>query len=224
MLEDIKNLINNLDYTFKDPKLLSMALTHRSAEGQNNERLEFLGDAVLSCIIAEVLYAKHPNAAEGELSRMRSSLVNGEMLAGMARSLHFSPCLKLGVGEIKSGGRKRSSILADAFEAVIGAIYLDGGMDSCRNAVLTWYGDRFEDLSLFKPIKDSKSLLQEWLQARRLPLPDYQVKVSGAAHIQRFYVVCTVNGLDHSAEGVSTSRRKAEQLAAANFLEQLHDD
>lgn len=215
----LKQLSLRLGYVFKNMELLQKALTHRSIPGKNNERLEFLGDAVLSFIIASVLFERHPNAREGELSRMRSILVNGEILARFAKELNISPHLRLGMGEMKSGGRHRHSILADALEAIIGAIYMDGGIEECRRCVMNWYGTQFEDLSELEAKKDPKSALQEWLQAKKLPLPDYKVKVSGAPHEQIFHVTCAVTGLSYVTEGVSTSRRRAEQQAAELFLE-----
>ena len=210
----LEKLEERLDYQFTDKALLARALTHRSLAGvENNERLEFLGDAVLSHIIAEALFQRHPQAAEGELSRMRSVLVRGDRLAEMARSLELGNYLKLGVGEKKSGGRGRCSILADAFEALVGALYLDAGIGMCREVVLSIYGEEIDTLLQATSMKDAKSTLQEWLQAHKLPLPTYEVTVSGEAHAQTFDVVCRVEGLRYEARGTSTSRRRAEQAA-----------
>jgi ribonuclease-3 len=223
-IEQCNQLSSRIGYSFKNAELLKRALTHRSIPGKNNERLEFLGDAVLSFIISTELHQRHPRAREGELSRMRSALVNGEILAEFARDLEVGTYLRLGVGELKSGGQNRDSILADALEAIIGAIFLDGGIEICRSSVLNWYDERFEDLSALKPKKDAKSLLQEWLQARKFPLPHYEATTTGAAHAQTFYVTCQIEGLPHQTKGASTSRRKAEQEAAANYLELIKNE
>lgn len=220
MLESVDKQIG---YRFHNVGLLQRALTHRSVCGHNNERLEFLGDSILSVVISAELFQRHPGAREGELSRMRSFLVSGEMLATLAKDLLIGEHLILGVGESRSGGQYRESILADALEAIIGAIFLDGGFDVARERVLAWYGQRFDDLSQITPQKDAKSRLQEWLQAHKYPLPKYSVKISGKAHAQTFVVCCQVQGLTHVAEGISSSRRRAEQLAAANYLELLDD-
>lgn len=222
-MENVEELTQLLGYYFQDDALLRQALTHRSIHNCNNERLEFLGDAVIGFVIASELYQRYPDMREGDLSRIRSSLVNRETLAKMAKELQIGPYLILGSGELKSGGQKRQSILADAVEALIGAIYLDGGFKVCQEVVLQWYDQCFEDLSQLTPQKDAKSQLQEWLQAHKLPLPDYEAKVTGAAHSQTFHVTCRVEGLDHITEGTSTSRRKAEQQAAKRFLEKLYD-
>lgn len=220
---DLTPLMQTLGYQFKNIDLLRQALRHRSVGNENNERLEFLGDAVLSYIIANEVYLRQPKATEGKLSRMRSALVNGEVIAEMAKDLTINDYLELGAGELKSGGRERESILADAFEAVIGAMYLDGGVVQVQQCVLQWYGERFSDLSKFKPSKDPKSALQEWLQARKLPLPTYEAKTTGAAHAQTFHVSCIVEGFDLVTKGQSTSRRKAEQIAAAKFMDAIDE-
>lgn len=221
MNDVLKELSKRIGYEFKDYDLLKRALTHRSIPGKNNERLEFLGDAVLGCIMATELFKRHPHAREGDLSRMRARLIMGEMLAHLAKDLHLGVHIRLGAGELRSGGQTRISILADALEAVIGAIYLDGGLDACRHCVLQWYGGRFDDLSGLTPEKDSKSKLQEWLQAHKYPLPIYEVKTTGAAHAQTFYVKCCVEGLPYVTEGESNSRRRAEQIAAKKYLNLL---
>jgi len=219
----LAQLMARLGYQFKKEELLKSALTHRSAGSGNNERLEFLGDAILGFIITSELYQRHPNAPEGDLSRLRAFLVNGEILASMATDLGVSEGLCLGLGEKKSGGKKRRSILADALEAIVGAIFIDGGMSVCRQCVLDWYGERVDDLAKLTPVKDAKSRLQEWLQGRRLPLPNYKVAISGEAHAQTFTVTCCVEGLPYSTTGVGESRRKAEQVAAERFLEKLDE-
>lgn len=217
----MKDLQKKLNYHFRDESLLDRALRHRSSGTPNNERLEFLGDSVLGFIIAEELYKRHEDALEGDLSRMRSSLVNGQILASLAKQLNLPPHLNLGVGEEKTGGRERESILADAVEAIIAAIYLDGGMDAARTCVLRWYGDLVADLASLTPQKDAKTQLQEWTQAHKYPLPVYQAHTSGKSHKQEFTVSCLIEGLPHKTLGKSSSRRKAEQIAAEKYLEQL---
>lgn len=214
-----------LGYSFRDPALLELALTHRSASGgRNNERLEFLGDAVLGLLVAEQLYARFPKEDEGRLTRLRAALVKETTLAQVARELKLGDQLKLGPGELKSGGYRRDSILADAVEALLAAIYLDAhhDLEPCRQAVLRWYGGRFEHAaSLVHQLKDPKSRLQEWLQARRLSLPQYEVvAVTGEAHEQVFTVQCQVEGQAVTV-GRGASRRIAEQEAAAQVLSQL---
>lgn len=222
-MDKLDHLMTRLGYQFKQQQLLQNALTHRSVGSDNNERLEFLGDAILSFIISSELYQRHPNASEGDLSRLRASLVNGEILASMATNLGVSDGLRLGLGEKKSGGQKRSSILAGTLEAIMGAIFIDGGMDAVCMCVLEWYGERVDDLSKLTPVKDAKSQLQEWLQGRKLSLPIYKVSTFGKAHMQTFTVTCRVEGLPYVTKGVGKSRRKAEQIAAERFLERLDE-
>jgi len=210
-----------LDYRFREPTLLDMALTHRSAGGFNNERLEFLGDAVLSVVIAEWLYQTRPRASEGELSRLRASLVNREALAAIARSLHLGDVLHLGSGELKSGGFRRDSILADALEAVFGAVYLDGGFEACRQVIRSLYESRMAELPSASTLKDPKTRLQEYLQARQQALPLYKLlEITGEAHAQRFTVECVV-GEQHRTMATASSRRRAEQEAARRVLERI---
>ena len=210
-----------LAYEFREPALLDMALTHRSAGGFNNERLEFLGDAVLSLVIAEWLYQTRPRASEGELSRLRASLVNQESLASIARSLQLGDALNLGSGELKSGGFRRDSILADALEAVFGAVYLDGGFVVCCRVIRGLYESRMSGLPTAADLKDPKTRLQEYLQARQQALPAYNLlEVSGEAHAQRFTVECVV-GDQHRGVATANSRRKAEQEAARLVLERV---
>lgn len=214
--------MRKLGYTFTDPSLSELALTHRSCGKRNNERLEFLGDSILNFVIAEALYARFPNAKEGELSRLRAGQVKGETLAEIARELGFGDYLRLGSGELKSGGFRRDSILADSVEAVIGAIYLDSDMDTARGFVLKWYQARLDNIRLDKSQKDSKTRLQEFLQSRREPLPQYElVKVEGEAHDQTFYILCHVALLEKPTKGVGSSRRQAEQEAAKAAIESL---
>ncbi len=215
-------LCQALNYQFSDLALLRTALTHRSADSQNNERLEFLGDALLSLIIAEDLFQRFPYAREGELTRMRSGLVKGDTLADIARQLKLGGLLTLGGGELKSGGWRRSSILADAVEAIIGATYLDGGSKACKALILHLFDSRLQALSLKTVQKDPKTLLQEYLQARRQSLPEYCVlNVSGEAHEQYFEVECRVADLIPPTEGNGNSRRYAEQMAASKALDLL---
>jgi ribonuclease III len=222
LTEEPEWLERELGYRFSDHTLLLRALTHRSAAGQHNERLEFLGDAALSLVVAEALYGKLPDAPEGHLSRLRASLVRRSSLAEMARSIGFQARLRLGAGELKSGGFHRDSILADAFEAVLGAIYLDGGLEALRAVVHRLYGQRLDDLPEHEALKDPKTLLQERLQARGLPLPLYRIQsVEGEEHRQRFKVACQVEGVADDATGFGSSRRAAEQAAAAMMLAQL---
>lgn len=202
--------------------LLQAALTHRSVKGKNNERLEFLGDSILNFIIAAALYEKCPHAKEGELSRLRANLVNGEMLAEIAQEFELGQYLQLGPGELKSGGARRKSILADAFEAIIGAIYLDSNMLQCQEHVLSWYRSRLADFSQWETSKDPKTRLQEFLQGRKLPLPIYSViLIEGKAHHQHFKISCQVEGFSHITEGYGSSRRSAEQIAAQAYLDLL---
>ena len=211
-----------IGHAFADPGLLELAMTHRSYGGQNNERLEFLGDSIVNFIIAEALFQRFPQAREGQLSRLRARLVKGQTLAELAREMAFGECLRLGSGEMKSGGHRRESILADAVEAVLGAIYLDAGMEVARARVLSWYADRLEAISLDDTQKDPKTRLQEFLQSRQVPLPRYEVtSVEGEAHAQTFTVECHVEVLEGHTLGVGTSRRHAEQQAAARALSRL---
>jgi ribonuclease-3 len=213
-----------LGYEFRDPEWLALALTHRSVSGsRNNERLEFLGDAILNFVIADFLFRQFPAEKEGRLSRLRASLVKQEALAVLARDLKLGDHLKLGPGELKSGGFRRESILADTVEAILGAIYRDcGDMRRCGELVLAWYGDRLDQVGQDAVIKDSKSRLQEFLQGRRFPLPVYTVvDIQGEAHNQFFHVTCQVPGLEAPTTGRGPSRRHAEQEAAAVALRQL---
>lgn len=215
---DIEQLEKQLGYVFVDKKLLKMALTHRSARGKNNERLEFLGDGLLNFVVAAELYQNYAMAKEGELSRRRANLVNGEVLADIAKELNLGDFLYLGVSELKNGGTSRKSILANALEAIIGAIYLDSGIEACQECLLNWYGKRLKH-TLKSNLKDPKSVLQELLQAKKLPVPDYYIlKTEGKAHSCVFYVACRVAHLPFMGEGSGTSRRSAEQAAATHFL------
>jgi len=222
LIHDLGRLAKQLDYRFGEPELLRTALTHCSFGAGNNERLEFLGDGALNFVIASALFQRFPEAPEGTLSRLRASLVKGETLAEIAADLRLGDYLRLGSGELKSGGFRRASILADAMEAIIGAVYLDGGFDAARALILALYEQRLEDINAERELKDPKTRLQEWLQGRRLDLPRYEViEVSGAAHDQLFMVRCLVNELAEPTEGRANSRRRAEQQAAEKALTRL---
>jgi len=215
-------LQRTLGYEFADPALLTMALTHRSAGSRNNERLEFLGDSIVNHIIADALYHRFPDAREGDMSRMRASLVKGDTLAELARELQLGDYLLLGPGERKSGGYRRSSILADTLEALAGAILLDAGFQRCRGCVLGWFGTRLEQLASGVADKDAKTRLQEYLQGRGNPLPEYELLgVTGDDHNQMFSVACLLSKPQLQAEGSGRSRRKAEQAAALSALQRL---
>ena len=213
-------LKKSLDYEFTDPHLLQQALTHRSASGDNNERLEFLGDAVLDFVISEVVFRTHPGAPEGDLSRVRSSLVKDTSLAELASDLGLGEFLILGGGERKTGGHRRESILADALEALFGAVYLDAGFDAARSIIERVFGDRLEDFPDAGELRDPKTRLQEWLQARQMDLPLYElIEVTGKPHQQTFEVTCAIPG--STTRGAGTTRRNAEQEAALAMLSEL---
>lgn len=222
MNDDAGWLASALGYRFSNEDLLAQALTHRSAASRHNERLEYLGDAALGLVVADALYQRLGEAPEGHLSRLRANLVNRPALAAMALALGFSARVRLGSGELRSGGFRRESILADALEAVIGGIYLDGGFEAARAAVLRLYGERLDSLPSAESLKDPKTRLQELLQARGLPLPAYTVElIEGAAHRQTFTVACAVEGELAPTTGSGRSRRAAEQAAAAAMLERF---
>lgn len=208
-----------LNYQFQQPALLQLALTHRSSGGEHNERLEFLGDAVVNFAIAEILYQMFPKASEGDLSRWRAVLVNRDTLADLAKKFDLGPFLILGAGEMRSGGHERHSILSCAMEAIIGAVYLDGGYETAYDCIAEWYEPWLQSLSSAASHKDPKSLLQEYLQRKRLPLPVYTVEITeGEAHQQVFVVSCAVQGVANKSMGRGTSRRRAEQEAAQAML------
>jgi ribonuclease-3 len=211
-----------LGYSFSHPELLRQALTHRSHSSPHNERLEFLGDSVLNCVIATLLYQRFCSIKEGELSRLRASLVRQESLAEIATVLSLGDVLRLGEGELKSGGFRRPSILADTLEAIIGAIYLDAGFDVAKGIIEQLYRVRFEQIDPNDTGKDAKTALQEWLQAKRLPIPHYTLKATrGEAHAQEFEVCCEVSAADLRVSGCGNSRRNAEQQAAQVALARL---
>ena len=219
---DLDRLQRRLGYTFQDPERLLLALTHRSFGNQNNERLEFLGDSLVNMIIAEYLYHHFERAREGQLSRLRARMVKGVTLAEIGREFELGQYLRLGSGEKKSGGFRRDSILADAVESIIGAIYLDSDFDTCRQRVLDWFEKRLQRLDLQDTQKDPKTRLQEYLQSRQFPLPRYEViSVDGEAHAQTFHVSCALPSLDRKTTGAGSSRRIAEQQAARAALKQL---
>jgi ribonuclease-3 len=211
-----------LGYEPRDAGLFAAALTHRSAPGPNNERLEFLGDAVLNLVIADLLYRSFPGAAEGDLSRLRARVVSREPLAEVAADLKLGEVLQLGSGELKSGGFRRQSILADALEAVCGALFLDGGLPAAAQAISRLIAPRIAALPDPSALKDAKTRLQEYLQGRSLTLPHYQVeRVEGEPHEQTFHVSCEVAALGRRVHGGGSSRRRAEQEAAARMLREL---
>lgn len=217
-------LKQSLAYEFADQALLKRALTHRSAPGGNNERLEFLGDAVLQMLVSELVFAERPDASEGRLSRLRSSLVKDSTLSRIAAEIGVGKHLILGPGERKSGGHRRASILADALEALFGAVYLDAGFDAARNVIFHAYGERISDLPDQVELRDPKSRLQEHLQGRQFALPDYRMEyVSGKAHQQSFEVSCHIAERDLQTRGRGSTRRDAEQQAASAMLELLDD-
>ena len=221
MSAPFESLQQKLGYDFSDEALLQQALTHRSFGTPNNERLEFLGDAILDVLIGEWLYRQYPLATEGELSHMRAQAVCGENLSALGFELALGDCIRLGAGELQSGGRSRQSSLANAIEALIAAIYLDGGIAACQTVVIALFADV---LSRLNPAnrKDAKTQLQECLQARHLLLPQYRLlERSGQDHAASFHVECEVKEMNLRASAVASSRKKAEQLAAEKILSQL---
>lgn len=215
-------LDKTLHYRFNDTGLFTQALTHRSANGVNNERLEFLGDAVLDFVVSDAVFKRRPDADEGDLSKLRASLVKDTSLAKLAADLGIGEHLILGSGERKTGGHRRESILADALEAVFGAVFLDSGFDAATKIIEEVFAQRLDELPDADDLRDAKTRLQEWLQARKLSLPDYDlVGVTGKAHQQRFAVSCTVSALSQTTDGESTTRRGAEQQAARRMLDLL---
>lgn len=221
-----KQLLNQLDYhLINDSSLIDQALRHRSVGKENNERLEFLGDAILNFVIAAALYRQFPQAKEGQLSRLRAALVNKESLAAIAKQIALSDHVVLGAGEYKTGGAYRDSILADTMEAIFGAIYLDGGDAASEKVILSLYQDRLQALSLEQNHKDAKTDLQEYLQSRRHDLPIYHLdKVTGKEHAQTFIVSCRCSLLSSAVIGEGSSRRKAEQAAARQMLMALNNE
>ena len=221
-MKKLNILQKKLGHTFNDEAMLIRALTHRSAGARHNERLEFLGDSLLSMVIADALFHRFPKVNEGDMSRMRATLVREKTLAELAREFELGEYLILGPGELKSGGFRRESILADAVEALIGAVYLDTDIERMRTMLLSWYEDRLNDIQPGIDQKDPKTRLQELLQGKRKSLPTYTVvDVIGEAHNQKFTVHCQIDGVPEPVVGIGTSRRKAEQSAAEHALEVL---
>ena len=221
-MSSIHRLEKVLGYSFIQPDLLQQALTHRSHSSPHNERLEFLGDSVLNCVIATLLYQRFSSIKEGELSRLRASLVRQESLAEIATVLSLGDVLRLGEGELKSGGFRRPSILADTLEAIIGAIYLDAGFEVAKGVIEQFYRVRFEQIDPNNTGKDAKTALQEWLQAKRLPIPHYTLKATrGESHAQEFEVSCDIPTANLCVSGCGSSRRNAEQQAAQLALARL---
>ncbi|MFP3019537.1 MAG: ribonuclease III [Arsenophonus sp.] len=220
--QEIKQLQHKIGYTFKQIELLKQALTHRSASNNHNERLEFLGDSILSFMIANDLYHRFPKIDEGDMSRMRATLVRGNTLAELAREFDLGECLHLGPGELKSGGIRRESILANTIEALISSIFLDSNIQITKQIVLGWYKNRLIEISPGYKQKDPKTRLQEYLQGSSLPLPNYLlVQVQGEAHNQEFTIHCHISGINKPIKGISSNRRKAEQEAAKTALKML---
>lgn len=213
---------DRIGHAFNDPMLLRQALTHRSAGTPHNERLEFLGDGIVNLLVAEALYQRWPKADEGALTRARAELVRESALAVIGRELQLGERLTMGPGEMKSGGHRRDSIIADAVEAVVAAIYLDAGFEACRLLVLPWFETALAALPVGKPEKDPKTRLQEWLQARQRPLPVYElISETGDDHAKQFRVACSLGDPPLRAEGEAGSRRLAEQQAASTLISQL---
>lgn len=217
-----ERLQRRLNYQFTNPALLSLALTHRSVGSTHNERLEFLGDGVLGAVVAEILYQSYPDLDEGALTRLRVTLVRGETLADIALEIDLGDFIKLGPGELKSGGFSRRSILANAVEALIGAVHLDGGADASRQFILELFKGRFDHLEDSRDVRDFKTQLQELVQRLGQSLPDYQVvKITGADHARSFTVECSVSGQEKPFTGSGRSRKLAEQQAASVALKAL---
>lgn len=225
MTRQLDDLCRKLEYRFSNNALLEQALTHRSVGSHNNERLEFLGDSILSFVISSELYRRFTDIDEGRLSRIRASLVKGETLAKLAAELSLGDYLRLGSGELKSGGFRRASILADALESIFGAVYLDSNISTIEKMILRLFDERLQKVDPGMALKDPKTRLQEYLQAQQQPLPVYEVvEVRGKSHNQHFTVSCSVDGLSKPVLAEGSSRRKAEQQAAAEVLRQLHCD
>lgn len=219
MIKEPKQLAKTLGLQFNQPELLTSALTHRSVGANNNERLEFLGDSILGFVIAQKLYDSFPTASEGALSRLRASLVNQDSLAGLARKHNLGDYLILGSGELKSGGFRRDSILSDALEAIIGALFKDQGIEACQKWILNLFSEKFTELTADNWKKDPKTQLQELMQSRGVELPEYQlVTMSGLPHAQSFKITCRTRLIDEVCTGSGGSRKKAEQSAAEQML------
>ncbi len=221
---ELRRLERRIGYKFNDFSMLKQALTHRSALGAHNERLEFLGDSILSFVISTDLYLRFPKVNEGDLSRMRATLVCGKMLAEIGREFELGDSLILGPGELKSGGFRRDSIIADGVESIIGAVFIDSDIDSVNRLVLAWFNSRLTTIEPGIGQKDPKTRLQEHLQSRKQALPVYQVlEIRGEAHNQSFTISCIIDGIE-AVQGQGASRRKAEQIAARKMLVALLGD
>jgi ribonuclease-3 len=221
-MKDTARLEKALGHRFSDASLLELALTHRSAGKRNNERLEFLGDSLLNFVIAQDLFRRFDDTKEGALSRLRARLVRGETLADLGLEMDLGPCLRLGAGERRSGGHRRRSIIADAVEALFGAVLLDAGVDRAREVILNQYQSLLEGMAIEDARKDAKTRLQEYVQARNHPLPRYElVSEEGEDHARQFTVECILEQPALSRPGEGSSRRKAEQRAARSVLEEL---
>ncbi|MCK5818516.1 MAG: ribonuclease III [Psychromonas sp.] len=217
----LKRLERTIGYTFNDFELLKLALTHCSVSGSDNERLEFLGDSILNFVITTDLYARFPNVDEGDLSRLRATLVCGKLLAVIGLEFNLGECLILGIGELKSGGFRRESIIADAVEAIIGGIFLDSDINTTKATILSWYKSRLSTIEPGIEQKDAKTQLQERLQSRKQPLPHYEViEIKGEPHNQQFTMSCSVDGFE-SVQAQGSSRRKAEQISAQKMLSMI---
>ena len=222
MIQDIEKLCKKINHTFTDKKLISEALTHRSVGSLNNERLEFLGDSILNFVVAQQLFNALPKSSEGDLSRLRAAVVKKESLVEIAKTLQLGDYISLGSGELKSGGFRRESILADAVEAIIGAVLQDAGFAVCQQLIIRLCDEKIKQTIQDGPEKDAKTRLQEYLQSRRYRLPDYKVTdIQGKAHQQTFSVNCLIKELDLLTTGVGRSRRIAEQEAAKKALESI---
>ena len=222
MTGNVRQLQERLNYSFKDESVLMLALSHRSCGSSNNERLEFLGDAILGLSVTDILYRKFPKAREGELSRMRSQIVRAESLAGVAKQLELGSELLLGPGEMKSGGHRRDSILGDAVEALISAVYVDTGLAAAQSCIALWFDELLAAASEADSIRDAKTSLQEWLQKRGKPVPEYTlVNTGGEAHSRLFTVSCKIAAVEKEISAVASSVRKAEQMVAAQLLIEL---
>lgn len=222
-MSSYQSLYKQIGYEFRATALLELALTHRSLNGKdNNERLEFLGDSILNFLIGAELYQRFPDVKEGKLSRLRSSLVKGQTLAELGREFELNLYMRLGPGELKTGGARRDSTLEDSVEAIIGAIYLDADFDTCKQVVLGWFETRLNRISLENSVKDNKTRLQEALQGRKLTLPEYNIlTVQGQSHKQTFTVECLIATSEQAFTGTGHSRRHAEQQAAGKALAEL---
>lgn len=221
----INALLKKLEYSFSDMSLLDEALTHRSYSSKNNERLEFLGDGILNFVIAHELFKQYPDVQEGDLSRLRANLVNKDSLAEIAGYLELGEVIRLGSGELKSGGFRRPSILADTVESIFGAVYCDGGFEFCRELIVRLYANRLALSMDLQSLKDPKTQLQELLQSRHFSLPDYQVTtITGQAHAQIFHVKCSIDKMKIEVSGEGKSRRKAEQIAAARAITKVEEN